>query len=119
MPVFVANPENFPQDGISIMEYFGRISSGETGISICRIGSGPGWSEPRQRPEFDEYTIMISGELHLRSEDGSVGIVRAGEAVFVPKGESVQYSSPNEPGAEYISICVPGFSAELANRDPI
>lgn len=116
MPEIVSKGSFFPQDNITISEFFGRISSGESGISICRITSGPGWSEPRQRPDFDEYTIMISGTLYISSEDGSLTIVREGEAVFVPKGESVQYSSPEEPGADYISVCVPAFTLESANR---
>ncbi len=113
----IEKPNLFPQEGITIAEFFGRISSGETEMSICRISSGAGWSEPRQRPEFDEYTIMISGALYLTSEDGSVTIVRTGEAVLVPKGESVQYSSPEAPGADYIAVCVPAFSLNLANRE--
>lgn len=117
MPQLVTQPNLFPQKDITINEYFGRISSGQTQLSICRITSGAGWSEPRQRPEFDEYTIMISGELHLKSEDGSVTVVRAGEAVFVPKNESVQYSTPSEGGADYIAVCVPAFSMDLARRE--
>ncbi len=118
MPQKINQPDLFPQQGITIAEFFGRISSGETGISICRITSGAGWSEPRQRPDFDEYTILLNGSLHLTAEDGATTVVRAGEAVFVPKGESVRYSSPEEPGADYIAVCVPAFSMDLANRDP-
>ncbi len=118
MPKKIHQPNLFPQPGITIAEFFGRISSGETGISICRITSGAGWSEPRQRPDFDEYTIMLSGSLYLTAEDGTTTVVRAGEAVFVAQGESVQYSSPKEPGADYIAVCVPAFSMDLANREP-
>ena len=117
MPKLIKSPSFFPQEEITIAEFFGRISSGETGISICRITSAAGWSEPRQRPDFDEYTVMISGSLHLRDETGKTTIVREGEAVFVPRGESVQYSSPEEPGADYIAVCVPAFAMEIANRD--
>lgn len=117
MPKLIQKPSFFPQEDISIAEFFGRISSGESGISLCRIQSEAGWSEPRQRPEFDEYAILISGALYLTSEDGSTTIVREGQAVFVPKGESVQYSSPEEPGADYVAVCVPAFSLESAHRD--
>lgn len=118
MPKLITQPILFPDPSMRIEEFFGRISSGESEISIGRLRSKAGWSEPRQKPEFNEYTIMISGTLLLTSEDGTVTRVAAGQAVFVPRGESVQYSSPEEPGADYISVCIPAFKMELAHRDP-
>jgi mannose-6-phosphate isomerase-like protein (cupin superfamily) len=43
--------------------------------------------------------------------------VRAGQAILVPKGEWVRYSTPHEGGAEYVAICVPAFSPEMVHRD--
>ncbi len=112
----VTSPVRFPDDSMRITEFFGRISSRETGVSIGRLTSRAGWSEAPQRPEFDEYTLVLDGALYLTAEDGSVTIVRKNEAVLVPRGELVAYSTPEEPGADYVSICLPAFSMEQAHR---
>jgi hypothetical protein len=44
--------------------------------------------------------------------------VRAGQAVVTRAGERVRYTTPDPDGAEYVAICVPAFSPDLANRDP-
>ena len=41
----------------------------------------------------------------------------AGQAVLVPSGEWVRYSTPGDDGAEYIAVCIPAFSMETVNRD--
>jgi hypothetical protein len=43
--------------------------------------------------------------------------VQAGQAVIVPRGEWVRYSSPAIDGAEYIAVCLPAFSPETVRRD--
>jgi len=43
--------------------------------------------------------------------------IRAGEAVIVPRGEWVQYSTPADDGAEYIAICLPAFAPDIVHRD--
>jgi len=75
-----------------------------------------GWVEPGQTPAFDEYTVVLKGALRLKLRDGELD-VRAGEAVIVSAGEWVQYSSPEEGGAEYIAVCLPAFSMETVHRD--
>lgn len=117
MPELVEKPNRFPQDGICIEEFFGRISDSRGEFSLGRLSSGQGWSEPAQRPEFDEYSLVISGALYVTAEDGSVTIARAGQAVKTKKGERIQYSTPEPGGADYISLCIPAFSPELAHRD--
>jgi len=52
----------------------------------------------------------------VTSRDGSID-VRAGEAVLVRRGEWVQYSTPDEGGADYIAVCLPAFSPETVHRD--
>ena len=75
-----------------------------------------GWIEPGQRPEFDEFTVVLHGKLRVQSESGVMD-VNAGEAVIAHKGEWVQYSTPESDGAEYIAICMPAFSMETVHRD--
>jgi mannose-6-phosphate isomerase-like protein (cupin superfamily) len=78
--------------------------------------SPSGWSEPGQTPEFDEYTVVLHGCLHVKLK-GQEFDVRAGQAVIVEAGEWVQYSSPLPEGAEYIAVCLPAFSPEAVHRD--
>jgi ethanolamine utilization protein EutQ (cupin superfamily) len=76
--------------------------------------SPAGWEEPGQRPEFDEFTIVLRGAMQVRHEQGTLE-VQAGQAVITYKGEWIQYSTPN--GAEYIAVCMPAFSPETVHRD--
>ena len=97
-----------------IEEFVGRASGGEERASVARMRSPAGWSEPGQRPEFDEYTIVLDGLLRVEGEDGTVE-VGAGEAVLVRGGEWVRYSTPG--GAEYVAVCLPAFSPATVHRD--
>jgi len=98
-----------------IEEYVGRVNSGTNSISIAKMSSPPGWKEPGQKPQFDEYTIVLRGVLKVESRTEAL-FIKEGEAVIVNSGEWVQYSTPNE-GAEYIAICLPAFSLDTVNRD--
>src|SRR5678815_832175 len=97
-----------------IEEFIGRVNSGHTGMSVAHMHSPGGWVEPGQRPEFEEYTVVLAGVLRVESHDGVIE-VRAGQAVITHPGEWVRYSTPE--GAEYIAICSPAFSPETVHRD--
>ena len=43
--------------------------------------------------------------------------VHKGEAVILPGGEWVQYSTPGPEGAEYIAVCLPAFSPDIVHRN--
>ena len=112
-PVRVEAPGQPPK---LIDEFVGRASNGEERVSMARMRSPAGWSEPGQRPEFDEYTVVLGGALHVESEAGATLAASAGQGVLVRGGEWVRYSTPE--GAEYVAICVPAFSPEIVHRDP-
>src|SRR3954452_21232245 len=97
----------------TIDEFAGRARNGEERVSIARMRSPAGWSEPGQRPEFDEYTVVLDGAVQVEGEDGSVE-VQAGQAVLVRGGEWVRYSTP--AGAEYIAVCLPAFAPDTVHR---
>ena len=99
-----------------IDEYAGQASTGEPGLSIAHMRSPAGWAEPGQRPDFDEYTLVLRGLLVVESETGELR-VRPGQAVRARPGEWVRYSTPEADGAEYISVCVPAFSPDTVHRD--
>ena len=99
-----------------IEEFIGRVNSGTRTISIARMRSPSGWTEPGQTPEFDEYTVVLQGELLVTTMNHSMH-VKAGQAVITSKGEWVQYSTPGPDGAEYIAVCLPAFSAGTVHRE--
>jgi mannose-6-phosphate isomerase-like protein (cupin superfamily) len=119
MPSLISNPTVVQAAGTKpklIEEYVGRVNTKSTDVSIARMKSPAGWVEPGQRPEFDEYTIVLNGMLRLTGEDGIID-VRAGQAVLVRGGEWVQYSTPEPEGAEYVAVCLPAFSMDTVHRD--
>jgi len=99
-----------------IEEYVGRVNSKTSSTSVARMQSPGGWTEPGQRPEFDEFTVVLKGMLRVKTETETLD-VRAGQAVIVNKGEWIQYSSPEDGGAEYIAVCLPAFSPDTVHRD--
>lgn len=99
-----------------IEEFIGRVNSQNSSVSIARMTSPGGWVEPGQKPEFDEYTIVLKGVLKVQTEKETFE-VRAGEAIITEKGTWVQYSTPGSDGAEYIAVCLPAFSPDIVHRD--
>jgi quercetin dioxygenase-like cupin family protein len=115
MPKLIAAPRQIPVPGNKVIEeYIGRVNTGDQGVSIAHMHSPPGWSEPGQRPEFDEFTVVLGGSLRVEHE-GGVTEVRQGQAILAQKGEWVRYSTP--AGAEYMAICVPAFDPDTVHRD--
>ena len=99
-----------------IEEFIGRVNSQTDNVSIARMKSPPGWEEPGQRPEFDEYSLVLKGFLRVKTENKTVDI-KAGQAVISRRGEWIQYSTPGPEGAEYIAVCMPAFSPDAVHRD--
>lgn len=99
-----------------IEEFVGRVNSGDSALSIARMRSPAGWEEPGQRPEFDEFTLVLKGSLRVDYDGGSLD-VKAGQAVVAKGGEWVRYSTPGEEGAEYVAICLPAFAPDTVHRD--
>lgn len=99
-----------------IDEYVGRVNSGASELSVAHMRSPGGWVEPGQRPEFQEYTLVLRGLLRVEHEGGALD-VRAGQAVITRPGEWVRYSTPEPEGAEYVAICSPAFSPDTVHRD--
>jgi mannose-6-phosphate isomerase-like protein (cupin superfamily) len=119
MPERIAGPSRVEAAGNKpklIDEFVGRVNSQDPAVSIARMRSPGGWVEPGQTPEFDEYTVVLSGLLRVEHRDGMMD-VRANEAVVVRRGEWVRYSTPEPDGAEYIAVCLPAFTLDGARRD--
>lgn len=99
-----------------IQEFIGMVNSGTSDVSIAKMVSPQGWEEPGQTPEFDEYTIVLKGILCVKTNKENLEI-KQDQAIVAEKGEWVQYSTPYEGGAEYISICLPAFTPQTVNRE--
>jgi mannose-6-phosphate isomerase-like protein (cupin superfamily) len=93
------------------------VNTGEDRVSVAHMRSPEGWVEPGQRPEFDEYTVVLGGCLRVESGDGAPLDVRAGQGVLVQGGEWVRYSTPEAGGAEYVAVCLPAFAPDTVHRD--
>jgi mannose-6-phosphate isomerase-like protein (cupin superfamily) len=119
MPTFIEKPTRITAAGNKpkiIEEIIGRVNSKTDAISVAHMHSPSGWLEPGQTPEFDEYTYVLKGALHVKYKGGEIEVC-AGQAVIAHKGEWVQYGTPGPDGVEYIATCLPAFSPSTVHRD--
>ncbi len=120
MPTLVSEPTRITAAGNKpklIDEYIGRVNSKTSSVSVAHMRSPQGWVEPGQKPEFDEFTLVLKGTLRVKHASGETDVA-AGQAIIAHGGEWVQYSTPQEGGAEYIAVCSPAFSPDSVHRDP-
>jgi ethanolamine utilization protein EutQ (cupin superfamily) len=121
VPQLIERPSRVEAAGTKpklIDEYVGRVNTGEARVSVAHMRSPEGWVEPGQRPDFDEYTVVLDGCLHVESEGGREPLrVDAGQAVLVRRGEWVRYSTPDPGGAAYVAVCLPAFAPDTVHRD--
>ena len=119
MPTFVSQPRRIQAAGNKpklIDEYIGRVNSKTAGVSVAHMRSPEGWVEPGQKPDFEEFTVVLQGMMRVTHKGGTLDVL-AGQAVIAHAGEWVQYSTPEVGGAEYIAVCLPAFSMEAVHRD--
>ncbi|MEX0806357.1 MAG: cupin [Candidatus Binatia bacterium] len=91
-----------------IEEFVGHVNSKTSAVSIAKMTSPSGWRESGQTPEFDEFTVVLRGQLQVETRN----------AVYqVAAGEWVRYSTPGAAGAEYVAVCRPAFSPDIVHRD--
>jgi mannose-6-phosphate isomerase-like protein (cupin superfamily) len=100
----------------TIREHIGRVATGDARVSVAHMTSPTGWAEPGQRPEFDEFTVVLTGMVLVEHEGGRLE-VHAGQAVHTKAGEWVRFSSPGPDGADYIAVCLPAFAPDIVHRD--
>jgi len=119
MPRLIERPSTIQAAGNKpkrIEEFAGLVNSGHSRVSVARMVAPGGWTEPGQRPEFEEITVVLRGLVRVEHTAGTLD-VRAGQALVTAPGEWVRYSTPEPEGAEYIAVCIPAFSAATVNRD--
>ncbi|MBZ5572285.1 MAG: cupin [Acidobacteriia bacterium] len=119
MPTLVPQPTRITAAGNKpklIDEYIGRVNTKSGGVSVAHMRSPQGWEEPGQTPEFDEFTVVLKGQLRVYHHGGYLD-VSAGQAVVAHRGEWIRYSTPAAGGAEYIAVCLPAFAMDTVHRD--
>ena len=119
MPKHISQPTRIQAAGNKpklIDEYIGRVNSKSANVSVAHMRSPGGWTEPRQRPEFEELTIVLKGMLRVEHDGGTIEVA-AGQAIICYPGEAVRYSTPEADGAEYIAVCIPAFSPDTVHRE--
>ena len=102
-------------DGRKIFEHFGFASANYGDFSLAHVIAPPDWSEPNQISEFDEFVIVLRGELTVSVNDVG-GVVGAGESFVAPKGSKVRYSNRSNVDAEYVALCMPAFRPDRIHR---
>lgn len=116
MPELIETPTRIPVPGGKVIdEYAGRASTGTEGVSVARMQAPAGWQEPAQTPDFDEVTLVLTGEVVVEYDGGSLR-VPAGQAVLTRAGERVRYAVGPD-GADYVAVCLPAFAPDAAHRD--
>lgn len=103
-------------DGKRIEEFVGNAHTGTKSVSVARMLAPPGWSEPPQRPEFDEVVMVLSGTLTVIA-DGKRERIGPGEVGLYPKGTRVTYRNDADVACDYYSVCAPAFLPQLAHME--
>lgn len=115
MPHVITAPTSIPvPGGKTIEEYVGHASSGDAAVSVAHMIAPAGWDEPFQTPQFDEFTLVLEGEL-LVDHDDTTTAVTAGQAIITRAGERIRYRT--DSGARYVAVCLPAFTPDTVHRE--
>jgi uncharacterized cupin superfamily protein len=97
-----------------ITEYFGNAATNDPRLSAAHVRWLAAGEEDWQTPEFDEWVLIISGEVRLEHAGGPT-LVSSGSGVFLPKGLRVKWVFPGP--CEYVPLCLPAFSPDNVHRE--
>lgn len=116
MPSIVGGAERVVEgDSFTIDEYAGNVASKDDRISIAHVQISAPTAEPWLTLQYDEWMAVIKGRLLLEHSGGTLE-VKAGQTVFIGKGERFRPSFP-EAGTEYIPVCLPAFRPDRCLRE--
>lgn len=116
MPRIISSPTRIPVPGGKVIdEHVGRASTGDEVVSVAHMVAPPGWTEPFQRPDFDEVTVVLRGTVVVEHDGGTLSVA-AGQSVVTRAGERIRYSTGPE-GADYVAVCLPAFTPDAVHRE--
>jgi len=118
-PAFLlqTNPFRVPaEQNKVILEHFGLATMAPDNLSLAFMVAPPGWSEPFQTPEFDEYSLVITGRKQIVIDCETL-VLEAGQSIRVSRGHRVQYSNPFDEACTYVSVCSPAFDPVKVHRE--
>ncbi|MDV3222522.1 cupin domain-containing protein [Intrasporangium sp.] len=122
MPELITTPTRIPVPGGKVIEeHVGAVTTPDANlqgsVSVAHMKAPAGWSEPYQTPDFDEITVVLSGQVVVDHDGGQIE-VNAGQSVITRGGERIRYSCGPE-GAEYVAVCLPAYSDDTVHREEI
>jgi len=102
---------------VKIQEFFGGASCNPfaSAISVAHVTASAGFAEEWQTPAFDEYCLILTGSVSIENSHGEPQLVKAGQAVYLAKGERVRWVFPED--TSYVPICLPAFSPVNCHRE--
>eukprot|EP00808_Paulinella_micropora_P020211 g34496.t1 len=104
---------------IVISEYIGRVASKCERLSACVVTVRQATCEPVQTPEFDEYVMVLEGQADMKLlPQGHTVHVKAGQGVYLPAGQSVQWSWPDTCRHPFHPAAHRRLGCELEMRSP-
>lgn len=117
MPLIVgASARVVDHEGLTIDELAGNVATSNDRISIAHVKIANPSSEPWLTLDYDEWMCMLKGRMVLLHGDGLELEVKAGQTVFIAKGERFRPTFP-EGGTEYIPVCLPAFRPDRCIRE--
>jgi hypothetical protein len=119
MPKLIGSPTPIASKGNMTKfanEYVGLVNTGEAKISITLVHSPAGWEGVGQYSDYREYRVVLKGLVGAVHAAGTKDI-EAGQGLDVSPGEWVRYCTPDEGGADYLTVCMPAFSRASVHRD--
>jgi quercetin dioxygenase-like cupin family protein len=120
VPELISAPTRIPVPGGKVIdEHVGAVTTPDldlsSSVSVAHMVAPAGWTEPYQTPDFDEITVVLTGQVVVDHEGGRLQ-VDGGQSVIARAGERIRYSCGPD-GAEYIAVCLPAFSPESVHRE--
>lgn len=116
MPTIVGSAQRVVEgDSFTIDEYAGNVASKDDRISIAHVQISAPTAEPWLTLHYDEWMAVTRGRLLLEHASGQLE-VKAGETVFIAKGERFRPSFP-DAGTEYFPVCLPAFRPDRCLRE--
>lgn len=102
--------------GLTIEELAGNVATKDDRISIAHVKISEPTCEPWLTLHYDEWMCVLKGRMVLHYAEGETLEVKAGETVFIEKGERFQPVFP-DGGTEYIPVCLPAFRPDRCIRE--